>query len=126
MRVSSAAFIVGTRESPRLYTRWPKPMILRFSESARSSQGTTLSASPISSKMCSTASFAPPCSGPLSAPIAPTTAEYRSLRVDVTTRAVNVDALKECSAYRIIERLNASTTTGSASAPNVIQRKLAA
>ena len=40
--------------------------------------GPTFSAVPISSKMCMTASFAPPCSGPLSAPIAPTTAEYRS------------------------------------------------
>ena len=78
---------------------------------------------PISSKMCMTASFAPPCSGPLSAPIAPTTAEYRSVSVEVMTRAVKVDALKECSAYRIIETLNASTTTGSGSSPNVIQRK---
>ena len=33
---------------------------------------------PISSKVCMTASFAPPCSGPLSAPMAPVTAEYRS------------------------------------------------
>ncbi len=117
--------MVGTRESPFLYTRCPKPMILRFSASAVSSQAFTFDASPISSKMCSTASLAPPCSGPLSAPIAPTTAEYRSLRVDVITRAVNVEALKECSAYRIIERLNASTTTGSGSVPNVIQRKFA-
>ncbi len=44
------------------------------------------------------------------------------------TLAVKVDALNECSAYRIIERLNASTTTGSSadSSPNVIHRKLAA
>ena len=76
--------------------------------------------------MCSTASFAPPWSGPLSAPIAPTTAEYRSDRVEVMTRAVNVEALNECSAYRIIERLKASTTTSSNSSPKVIQRKLAA
>ena len=101
-------------------------MILRFSASASSSHGTTLSASPISSNTCITASLAPPCSGPLSAPTAPTTAEYRSLIVDVITRAVKVDALKECSAYRIIELLNASTTTGSGSVPKVIQRKFAA
>ena len=37
---------------------------------------------------------APPCSGPLSAPIAPTTADTRSDPVDVMTRAVNVDALR--------------------------------
>jgi hypothetical protein len=36
---------------------------------------------PISSKNCITASLAPPCSGPLSALMAPTTAEYRSERV---------------------------------------------
>jgi hypothetical protein len=73
-------------------------MILRFSASAASSQAAAASAVPISSKACMTASFAPPWSEPLSAPIAPTTAEYRSLSVDVMTLAVNVDALNECSA----------------------------
>ena len=57
--------------------------------------------------------------------MAPVTAECRSDSVDVITRAVKVEALKECSAYRIIETLNASTTSGTASSPNVIQRKLA-
>ena len=37
---------------------------------------------------------APPCSGPFSAPRAPTTAETRSEPVDVITRAVNVEALR--------------------------------
>ena len=91
-----------------------------------SSHAGTFAASPISSKMCMTASLAPPCSGPLSAPIAATTAEYRSVSVEVTTRAVNVEALNECSAYSTIERLNASTTVSSASSPKVIQRKFAA
>ena len=50
-------------------------MILRFSASAASSQPSAFSAEPISSKMRSTASLAPPCSGPFSAPIAATTAE---------------------------------------------------
>ncbi len=72
-----------------------------------------------------TASFAPPCSGPLSAPIAPVTAECRSESVEVITRAVNVEALKECSAYRIIETLKASTTSWTGSSPKAIQRKLA-
>ena len=75
--------------------------------------------------MCITASLAPPCSGPLSAPIAPTTAEYRSASVDVITRAVKVLALNECSAYRIIDTSNASTTTWSGTSPNVMNRKLA-
>ena len=45
--------------------------------------------------------------------------------MEVITRAVKVEALNECSAYRIIETLNASTTSGSGSSPNVIQRKFA-
>ncbi|MCY1457544.1 hypothetical protein D9M71_748490 [compost metagenome] len=53
---------------------------------------------PISLKVCMTASLAPPCSGPRSEPIAPVTAECRSERVEVITRAVKVEALKECSA----------------------------
>ena len=73
-------------------------MILRLWASASSSQAAAASAVPISSKACMTASFAPPWSAPLSAPIAPTTAEYRSESVLVITRAVNVDALNECSA----------------------------
>ena len=45
-----------------------------------------------------TASLAPPCSGPFSAPIAAVTALCMSDSVEVTTRAVNVEALKLCSA----------------------------
>ena len=45
-----------------------------------------------------TPSFAPPWSGPLSAPIAALIAEYMSLSVEETTRAVKVLALKPCSA----------------------------
>ena len=51
------------------------------------------------------------------------TAECRSDRVEVITRAVNVEALKECSAYRINEIRKASTTSGAGSWPKVIHRK---
>jgi hypothetical protein len=61
----------------------------------------------------------------LSAPIAATTAEYRSARVEVTTRAVKVEALKECSAYRIIDTSKAVTTTMSGTSPKVMCRKFA-
>ena len=44
----------------------------------------------------------------------------------MTTRAVNVEALNECSAYSTIDTSNAVTTAGSGSSPNVIQRKFAA
>jgi hypothetical protein len=39
------------------------------------------------------------------------------------TRAAKVEALNECSAYRIIETVNAFTTTGSGTSPNVMKRK---
>ena len=48
-------------------------------------------------------SLAPPCFGPRSAPIAPVIAEYMSEPVPAITRAVNVEALNSCSAYRLSE-----------------------
>jgi hypothetical protein len=48
--------------------------------------------------MCITASLAPPCSGPFSAAIAAVMAPCMSAPVEVTVRAVKVEALKVCSA----------------------------
>ena len=48
--------------------------------------------------MCSTRDGAPPCSGPLIAPIAPENAAATSAPVEVITRAVNVEAFMPCSA----------------------------
>ena len=45
-----------------------------------------------------TSDGAPPWSGPFIVPIAPATADAMSDRVEVMTRAVNVEALKPCSA----------------------------
>ena len=45
-----------------------------------------------------TCSLAPPCSRPLSAPMAATTLECKSDSVEHTTRAVKVEALTSCSA----------------------------
>ena len=53
---------------------------------------------PAPSRISGTFSLAPPCSGPLRAPMAATTAECRSDSVEQATRAVNVDALNSCSA----------------------------
>ena len=39
-----------------------------------------------------TSALAPPCSGPFSAPMAPTIAEWRSVSVAAATRAANVEA----------------------------------
>ena len=44
------------------------------------------------------ASLAPPCNGPLKVPIAPVIQECISDKVDAQVLAVNVDALKPCSA----------------------------
>ncbi len=62
---------------------------------------------------------------PLSAPTAAVTAECRSDSVDVTTRAANVEALKECSAYRTSDVSNVRTATSSGSSPVTAQRKFA-
>ena len=48
--------------------------------------------SPMSASIFITAAFAPPWSGPLSAPMPATTAEWMSLSVAAVTRAANVDA----------------------------------
>ena len=48
--------------------------------------------------MYMTHSFAPPCKGPLKAPIAPEIHEYVSLSVLAITREVKVEAAKSCSA----------------------------
>ncbi len=51
-----------------------------------------------SSIIGSTRAGAPPCSGPLIAPIAPDSDAATSAPVDAITRAVNVDAFIPCSA----------------------------
>ena len=48
--------------------------------------------------MCSTRLGAPPCSGPLIAPIAPEIAAATSAPVEAITRAVKVEAFMPCSA----------------------------
>ena len=48
--------------------------------------------------MVSTRAGAPPCSGPLIAPIAPENAAATSAPVEVITRAVKVEAFMPCSA----------------------------
>ena len=62
---------------------------------------TTLPASPVrstSSIIGSTRAGAPPCSGPLIAPIAPDIAAATSAPVEAITRAVKVEAFMPCSA----------------------------
>ena len=57
-------------------------------------------------------SLAPPCSRPFRAPMAATMAECRSDSVEQTTRAVKVEALNSCSAYRISDTSRARTSAG--------------
>ena len=62
---------------------------------------TTFSALPVrstSSIIGSTRAGAPPCSGPLIAPIAPDIAAATSAPVEAITRAVKVEAFRPCSA----------------------------
>ena len=48
--------------------------------------------------MCRTRLGAPPCNGPLIAPIAPEIEAATSAPVEAITRAVNVEAFMPCSA----------------------------
>ena len=70
----------------------------RLSVSAFSVKASTLPTSPISIKVRMTASPAPPCNGPLSAPMPPATAECMSDCVETMQRVVKVDAFSSCSA----------------------------
>ena len=79
---------------------------------------TQRSASPsfaTSSSIGLTYAGAPPCSGPESAPTADESAAPASAPVDATTRAVNVDAFRPCSAVQIQYVSIALTCFGSAS-----------
>ena len=71
------------------------------SATARRTHASVLSGVPMASSVSSARLGAPPCSGPESAPSAATTAAPTSAPVDVTTRAVNVDALNPWSMPRI-------------------------
>ena len=73
-----------------------------------------------------TCSLAPPCSGPLSVPIAATIAECMSDRVAAQTRAANVEAFIVWSACRTrqVSRISAARSLGAV--PVIWSRKLAA
>ncbi len=89
------------RGSSVWYTRWPKPGIfsLRASFARTTSSAFSTGASlPMSSSSFITSALAPPCSGPFSAPMPPTTAEWMSDRVAAMTRAANVEAFSSWSA----------------------------
>src|SRR6185436_4920708 len=109
-----------------LYTRWPKPMIrsLRANRSRISSP--TRSALPMSIRSFITCSLAPPCSGPLSAPMAPVIAECMSESVEAITRAVNVEAFISWSACRMRATSKVLAAAGEGFSPVSMWRKLAA
>src|SRR5262245_31824384 len=89
------------RGSSVWYTRWPKPGIFSLRASlarTTSSAFSTGTPGPMSRSIRMTSAFAPPWSGPLSAAIAATIAEWMSVSVAAATRAANVDALSSWSA----------------------------
>ena len=71
------------------------------------------------------ASLAPPCSGPLRAPMAPVMAEWMSARVAAMTRAAKVLAFSSWSACRISAMSKARVAVSEGFSPLSIQRKLA-
>ena len=74
------------------------PSAARPRSSASLSHASACSGEPIWLSWSTTSDGAPPWSGPFIVPIAPATADAMSERVEVMTRAVNVEALKPCSA----------------------------
>ena len=74
------------------YTAWLNPMIFSWRSSRARTYASALVGSPISWAIFIASSLAPPCSGPLSAPIAPVIALNMSDRVEAMMRAVNVEA----------------------------------
>ena len=117
---------ITARGSKVLYTRCPKPMI----RSRRSQPGADLlvhrSSPPIACSSFMTCSLAPPCSGPLSAPIAPSDGGVMSDNVEAITRAVKVDAFISWSACRIRAASNVFAAAGLGCSPASMCRKLAA
>ena len=86
-------------------------------ETASRIQPAARSGVPMASSVSRARLGAPPCSGPDSDPSAATTAEPASAPVEVTTRAVKVEALKPCSMVEVMYASIARTRAGSASSP---------
>ena len=68
-----------------------------------------VASAPSSSSIRMTSALAPPWSGPLSAPMPPTMAEWTSDSVAATTRAANVDAFSSWSACSVSAMSKASS-----------------
>ncbi len=81
----------------------------RFTPSMKAGMLSTL---PIRRSMRSTASLAPPCSGPYSAPIAPASATYGSALADPITRIVVAEQFCSWSACRMNRMSSARSRTG--------------
>ena len=117
------------RGSSVRYTRWPKPgtFTLRASMPRTAPSTRASSASlPIASSIRITSALAPPCSGPLRAPIPATTAECTSLSVAAVTRAAKVDAFSSWSACRTSATSNARAASADGRSPVSSNRKFAA
>ena len=71
-----------------------------------------LDAEPMRLSMRSTASLAPPCSGPYSAPTAPPTVVYTSTPDDARWRAAAVEQFISCSACRMNMTSSARASRG--------------
>ena len=113
---------MSERGSSVLYTRCPNPMRRSPRSIASRIHASALSMVPIESSMSSARLGAPPCSGPESAPMPPTTAAARSAPVDVITRAVKVDALKPWSTVVMRYCSTARAYSGFGTSPFIMKR----
>ena len=113
--LAGAASAAVQRGSSARYTRWPKPIIRSPLSSSSDHVVADRPLAATASSIGSTCAGAPPCSGPESVPTAADSAAPQSAPVDAAIRAVNVDALRPCSAVQIQYVSIAVTCRGSAS-----------
>ncbi len=95
---SAVARSTRARGSSARYTRCPNPISLSPLSKIFFTRPRASPVRSTSSIIGSTRAGAPPCRGPLIAPIAPDSAAATSAPVEAITRAVNVEAFIPCSA----------------------------
>ena len=92
--------------------RWPNPISRPSPAFTLLMKAGTLSSDPMPCSMRSTASFAPPCSGPYSAAAAAATDEYGSVFELPTLRIAKVEQFCSWSTWRMNRMSSARSSTG--------------
>ena len=109
----ACALMTVARGSYDLYTRWPNPIRRPSPAFTFLMKPGTLSTEPMAASMRSTASLAPPCSGPYSAAVAPASAANGSACELPMPRIALVLQFCSWSAWSMNRMSSARSSTGS-------------